>query len=122
MSDIIMGFIVIFLSLTGVVSCIRFLLFRLYKSKNDKTIMLITPAFGVCEDIEFTLRSCAAKIRWMGKVRPYRVICLDTGMDESTRKICKKICSEYEFMELADKAKLNSILDNNESETLNVLI
>ena len=31
------------LSLTGVVSCIRFLLFRLYKSKNDKTIMLITP-------------------------------------------------------------------------------
>ncbi|MBE6735204.1 MAG: hypothetical protein E7563_07700 [Ruminococcaceae bacterium] len=114
MSDIILGSIVVFLALTGVVSCIRFLLFRLYKSKNDKTIMLITPAAGVCEDIEYTLRSCAAKIKWMGKVRPYRVICLDTGMDQTTRKICKKICSEYEFMELASKEKLNSILEANE--------
>lgn len=115
MADIILGLLVIFLSLTGFVSCIRFLIFRVYRNRNDKTIMLITPAFQGCEDIEYTLRSCAAKIRWMGRVRPYRVICLDTGMDETTRKICKKICSEYEFMELADKEKLDRILRSNNS-------
>ncbi len=110
MTDIILGFLVIVLSLIGAVSCLRFLLFRLYRSKQDKTIMLITPVESSCEDIEYTLRSCAAKVRWMGKVRPYKVICLDKNMDKTTRDICKKICLEYEFMSIMSTEELNEIL------------
>ncbi len=110
MVEIILSFIVIIFSLTGAVSFMRFLLFRIYRSKQDKTIMLISPAQGNCEDIEYTLRSCAAKVRWMGKVRPYRVICLDKGMNEATRDICRKICAEYEFMSIMSTEELNKIL------------
>ncbi len=110
MVDIILSLLVVFLSLAGAISCLRFLLFRLYRSKQDKTIMLISPAQGNCEDIEYTLRSCAAKVRWMGKVRPYRVICLDKGMNEATRDICRKICAEYEFMSIMSTEELNKIL------------
>ncbi len=110
MADIILGIFVIILSLTGVVSCLRFLLFRLYKSKNDKTIMLITPLRGTCEDIEYILRSCATQIKWMGKVRPYRVVCLDNGMDTCAKEICTAICKEYDFMEIMTKEELNKLL------------
>lgn len=110
MTDILLAFFVIILSLIGAVSSLRFLLFRIYRSKQDKTIMLITPAEGNREDIEYTLRSCAAKVRWMGKVRPYKVICLDKGMDKVTLEVCNKICSEYEFMSVMSTEELNKIL------------
>lgn len=112
MTDIISGFAVIIFSLIGVVASVRFLVFRLYRSKQDYTIMLITPASGIAQDIEYTLRSCAAKVRWMGKVRPYKVICLDKGMDKTTRKVCETICSEYEFMTVMTQDELNTALES----------
>ncbi|MBQ8001175.1 MAG: hypothetical protein IJ298_08275 [Ruminococcus sp.] len=115
MIDIILGFMVVILSLVGAVSIVRFLLFGIYKSSKDKTIMLITPASSDCEDIEYTLRSCAVKVRWMGKVRPYMVVCLDNGMDDITREICTKICSEYEFMTIMKTDELTELFGVKES-------
>lgn len=118
MTDIILGFLVIILSLAGAVSLVRFLLFGIYKSSKDKSIMLITPVSEYREDIEYTLRSCAVKVRWMGKVRPYMVVCLDNGMDDTTREICTKICSEYEFMTIMkpyELEKLFSVTERNNS-------
>lgn len=114
MTDVILGFIVIILSLVGAVSLMRFLLFRLYKNKNDKTIMLIAPFEGSCEDIEYTLRSCATRIKWMGKVRPYRVVCLDSGMSDSAKEVCRAICREYEFMDIMNKEELDYLLKHTE--------
>lgn len=116
MTDVILGFLVIILSLSGAVSFIRFLLFRIYKNKNDKTIMLIAPFEGTCEDIEYILRSCATRIKWMGKVRPYRVICLDNGMSASAREVCKAICREYEFMDIMNKEELDNLLKHTEQQ------
>lgn len=112
MADVITGLMLVILSLTGAVSLIRFFLFRFYKSKEDKTIMLITPALNSSDDIEYTLRSCAAKVRWMGKVRPYRVICLDKGMDQTTREICTRICSEYDFITIMNTEQLNQLFED----------
>lgn len=73
--------------------------------------MLITPVKGHSEDVEYTLRCCAAKVRWMGKMRPWKVVCLDEGMDESTKQVCEYICSEYEFMEITDIGGLTEMLN-----------
>lgn len=111
MSDVILGILVTILSLAGAVSLLRFFLFRFYKNKNDKTIMLIAPLEGNCEDIEYILRSCATRLKWMGKVRPYRVVCLDNGMSPAAKEICEAICREYEFMDILNKRELDILLN-----------
>lgn len=120
MADVITGLLVVILSLAGAVSLIKFLIFRFYRSKEDKTIMLITPAFNSSDDIEYALRSCAAKVRWMGKVRPYRVICLDKGMDKTTREICARICSEYDFITIMDTEQLNRFFEESKHNMNNL--
>ncbi|MBQ4104968.1 MAG: hypothetical protein IJC86_01090 [Clostridia bacterium] len=110
MAYIIFSAIMVIFSVIGFVGCIKSLIFRVYRGSNDKTIMLISPAKGHCEDIEYTLRSCGAKVRWMGKVRPDRIICLDNGMDISTRQVAELVCCEYEFMEILKPEELTEVL------------
>ncbi len=112
MSYIFIGFILIFFALLGFVELIRFLIFRLYKSKSDHTVMLITPAKNKQEDIEFILRSCVAKVRWMGHSAPELVVCLDKGMDIETKSICKKVCDEYDFMSILTPSQLLELMKN----------
>lgn len=89
----------------GVVAFVRELTYFLFRNKSDNTVMLVTPVRGKCEDAEYMLRSAAAKIKWVSRGRYDYVICLDCGMDEETKRICEKICSEYGFAKLVTKSE-----------------
>lgn len=103
-----------FFALFGFVEFLKFLIFRLYKSKADKTVMLITPVKNQQEDIEFILRSCASRVKWMGHSGPRLVICLDKGMEKDTKSICEKVCSEYDFMSILTPSQLFELLNFDE--------
>lgn len=114
MAYITINIIMATLAVIGLINIVRNIVFRTYKSKGDTTIMLITPAKGHKENIEYELRSCAAKVCWMGKVRPERVVCLDNNMDDNTRQICEIVCSDYDFMDIVKPNELKEMLGIND--------
>lgn len=96
----------ILLCILGIVDLIRIISCRLLKSKNDKNLIILAPVKDSADDVEIMLRSAAAKAQWVYCGAIERVVCLDCGADEETKKICKKICEEYPFMEYRDKIEL----------------
>ena len=103
---------IIFFALWGFIEILKLLTLTIFKSKKDNFILILSPTTNEENEIEFTLRSMLSCVKWMGKTRPRRVILLDTGMNDSTRKMCKLICNEYEYPELMNKEELLSELDN----------
>lgn len=103
MMYIIRDIIFILLAIVGITEVARIIVFALLKSKNDDIVVLIVPVKNHMEDIEHVLRSTAAKVSFMGKGNFQKVICLDCNADKETKEICKKICSEFSFMEFEDK-------------------
>lgn len=65
-------------------------------SKNNLKDDLVITVEGHREDIEFILREAINKSKW--KNENNEIVCLDHGMDEETKKICKLICKDYNFV------------------------
>ncbi len=93
-----------------IVNLITELVHWVFDYKKETKTFLMTPVKGKRPDAEFMLRSLASKVKWMGKFRPTRVICLDCGVDEETKNICLAVCREYPFMEYMTKEEFEEIL------------
>ncbi|MBQ4238907.1 MAG: hypothetical protein II698_06330 [Ruminococcus sp.] len=96
----------------GVTQVCRGIVQAVSRSRDESEIILIEPIRKNQEDAEFTLRSAARKVMWMGRFAPDRVICLDCNMDSETKKLCSLVCSEYPFMQLCSKEEVHSRIDN----------
>ncbi|MBE6737622.1 MAG: hypothetical protein E7566_03070 [Ruminococcaceae bacterium] len=101
--NIFLFLFVIILLILGITELIKQIVQKAYKGQNSNPIIIIFPINEATENIEYTLRSIAAKIRWTGNFTPQKVICLDCGLSESQRKTCEIICKEYGFIELMNK-------------------
>lgn len=99
MLSALLDIIFIFLSVVGLIELIRIFLCRLFKTKNDNSIVILVPIKCSASDAEILLRSAAAKATWVYCGAIERVVCLDCTADKETRDICKKICNDYPFME-----------------------
>lgn len=99
---IIRDVIIIALAVIGLVDLVRMVVLFFMRTKNDKNIFMVVPICGHEECAEILLRHAAARLKWMGGGRINKIICLDCEMDEETRKICEKVCEEYEFIEIKD--------------------
>lgn len=106
-------FAFIILSIIGLVELIRRFVIWIYRNRNDNCVFLVCTTGKNSEDTEYTLRSCAARIRWMGTILPSKVICIDYEADDNTRKICELVCSEYEFMTIVKSSELCDYLLHN---------
>lgn len=95
--------IFIFLSVLGLVDLIRIAMCHFFKTKSDENLIILVPIRGSSNDAEILLRSAATKAMWVYGGAIEKVICLDCGADEETKKICMSICDEYPFMEFKDK-------------------
>jgi len=88
------------LCVIGLTDITRFFTLRFLKIKNDKSIILISPLGSEPDNTEVLLRSCITRIRWMGRLRPDRIILLDTGICRNTKSICTLFQKEYEYIEV----------------------
>ncbi len=104
---IYMGFIIL-LVILGFVDAIRSLIFIFLKIRGCSNTTIVVPIKGHNERAEFLLRSAIAKIKWMSPIEKAHLICLDCGMDEETKQICKLICEDYDFIDLYDVNDLKS--------------
>ncbi len=108
MLQIIFSAIGLFLFVLGCIELARIITLAIYKSKN-KNLMLVVMIDSNDTDVEFLLRSAIAKSKWMG-LDYKRIICLDCGMDEESRKICEIIIKDYPSVELCNVSEFEAII------------
>lgn len=100
------GLIVLsFLALLGLYYLVRGLVIALSKPRTERGIIVIEP---VCcaESAEFELRKAAAKVMWLGRFAPDRIVVPDCNMDGETRRVCELVCRDYPFIELCTGEEL----------------
>ncbi len=102
---IIRDIIFIILAIIGLVQIARSVVLFFMRSKKDGDVIMVVPIHGHDEEAEIVLRHAAARVKWVSGGRFKKVVCLDCGMDDETKKICDTVCRDYEFMELMESPK-----------------
>lgn len=112
MCEALLGVIVACLAVFGLIEVLRIILMPFLNPQDSKEgFIILVPACGHDEEIEMTLRSLVADVRWRFAGKPWRVICLDLGMDTETRKICEIFSEEYAFIELHSLRTFNKAIE-----------
>jgi hypothetical protein len=108
--EIICKVIFVLVAIVGIADIFRVLMFWLLRTKNEGKLYLVISIHGHEEETEFILSSAIERIKFMpGKDK--RLICLDKGMDEETRKICGIIRSQNPEVDICTPEELPNILD-----------
>lgn len=93
----------------GVVSLVRELSLRIFTNKNDCSVIIITPLENK-DEAEFALRSTLSRLRWSSKNENIRV-CVNSVLDEKTKRICETVCKEYGFKGLISADEAGKLLE-----------
>ncbi len=111
MSYIVLDILMIFLSLVGIISIIRSIIFKIFSPKEDTSVIIISPVGKNSNNAEFILRSWGERLRWSRGSAQDKIICLDAGLDHNTRKICEAVAKEYGNMEIMTCSELKKELN-----------
>lgn len=98
MLETIEYFSLIIFSVAGIICSCKCLLRFILRNKSDTDVYIIIPLSDTCENAEQLVRSTAERSMLMGKSRWDKIICVDYGCNNETRKIIKILCREYGFM------------------------
>ncbi len=99
MSEIIFQAVLLILSAIGITEIIRLVVIKLVHPKaNEQYSYIVLPLSKHCDDVENRIRAAAARVRWDDSGGAEKVICLDCGMDEETRRICEKTACDYDIV------------------------
>ncbi|MGN0459336.1 MAG: hypothetical protein ACI4HL_00315 [Ruminococcus sp.] len=107
---VVLYFIMIFLSLIGIIEIISYLIYHLMSVKNECSTLLITP-INSDSDYEMIIRSAMEKAKWMGTLRPQKIIIVAEGVNEDTLKSIKTMIYGYGYIEIIEKKDREKILN-----------
>ncbi len=110
MLEIIAKIIFVLLSIVGIAEIFRIFMFWLLRSDNHGKLYLIISIHGHDEGAEITLSSAIERLKWI-KGEDKKIICLNKGMDEETRKVCGIISAQNPGMEVCTPEELPDILN-----------
>ena len=108
--NVVSAAVLVLFAVSGVIALVKDLTLFIFREKGNNSVMFVTPVKGKCENAEYLLRSAVSKVRWISRGKHDYVICLDCEMDEETKRICEKICSDYGFAKLMTKSEFFSSL------------
>ena len=103
-------FIMIFLSLIGIIEIVSYLIYHLMSVKNECSTLLITP-INSDSDYEMIIRSAMEKAKWMGTLRPQKIVIVTDGVNDETIKGIKAMSGGYEYIEMLEKKDREKILN-----------
>ncbi|MGN1127119.1 MAG: hypothetical protein ACI4RI_06735, partial [Ruminococcus sp.] len=86
------------------------LIYHLMSVKNECSTLLITP-INSDSDYEMIIRSAMEKAKWMGTLRPQRIIIVAEGVNEDTLKSIKAMIYGYDYIEIIEKKDREKILN-----------
>lgn len=110
MWNVILAILVTIFALFGFTEFLRCLVFRFYKPKKEQSVMVIFADENCVDDIEYTLRSTVTRAKWLGKAMPQSIVVVDRGLDKVSRRICKNICKDYDYIALITEDELYGFL------------
>ncbi len=110
MLEAIFSIFIGFLSLIGLIEIFKIISSEIFKFKKNKDEIIVIPALGHNEEIEFLLRYAIFKAKWFDDIANKKVVCLDLGMDSETRQICKIFSKEHDFLYLSTPEEFLEIL------------
>ena len=90
--------ILILLAIVGLTEIFRLLSFRFLRTRNRGTLYWVISFSGHDEEAELALKNAL-------------VLCVDRGMDEETRKVCRIISSENLDVHICKPEELAEILE-----------
>ena len=94
--------ILILLAIVGLTEIFRLLSFRFLRTRNRGTLYWVISFSGHDEEAELALKNALEHLRWL---------CVDRGMDEETRKVCRIISSENLDVHICKPEELAEILE-----------
>lgn len=108
--NVVSAVLVVVFAVIGLAAVVREISLLLFCYKDDSTVMLITPIQKNAKDAEFALRSALTKQRWHLGKNCSSTVCLDSELDEKTRKICESICRDCGFEHFITKDEFIKML------------
>lgn len=109
MGENILYVAVLLLSLYGCVELIRLIALRLLQTDTGVSSVLVFPISGSCKNMEYIVRAAVSRSRWKPDFK-CRILLLDTGMDEHTRKLAEKICRDFENVHISTPKECEKLL------------
>ena len=107
--NVVFSVILVVLAVIGASAVIRELTLRLFCRADDSTVMYITHiSSSEGTEAEMALRSALTRGRWGGIPS---VVCVDSPLDDKTRRICEGICRDYGCERLMTKEEFRKSLD-----------
>ncbi len=100
----------VLLAVVGAADLVRFLIYRTLRSKNPGKLYLILTISGHEEGAEVMLTSAIERLKWISGEEK-KLICIDDGMDEETRKVCGIISAQNPGVEICTPQELAELLD-----------
>ncbi|MCH5202114.1 MAG: hypothetical protein J1F17_02805 [Oscillospiraceae bacterium] len=101
--------IMILLSLVGIIEIISYIIYHIMSVKNECSTMLITPV-DKDSNYEMIIRSAIEKTKWMGHLRPKRIIIVTENLSDETIEDMREMTYGYSFIEIYNKKDMNKVL------------
>lgn len=108
MLRIFLTFILVCLAIVGITEIIKFIGFLIIApSKDLKQFIVLVPSD---DDVEYSVRSFAEKIRWDCYSYNMKAIVVDDGLSKDSLKICKRLIKEYDGLTLIKKEDFQNLI------------
>lgn len=108
MWEFIAGALICIFAILGFVALLNTLIFKIYKTKG-KNAYIVLDSKSLSEDTEYTLRSWAQRLNWLGRCSVENIIIVDNGLSKESREICRMICRENPLFKICTSAELYKI-------------
>lgn len=110
MMEIILNAALLGLVLVGVVSIMHTIALKMVMPSHPQSLMLLMPVSQKNEELELALRDADLRARIFGGGLCQKVIILDCGMDEESRRICEATCKSSSAMTVCGCDELPELL------------
>ncbi len=99
---------VLLLALYGCAQAIGRVALYLCRPCRQTPAVLLLPVSGHREDVEDLVRSTAMRYRWAQDMTGGRILLVDAGMDEETRRLAQAVCERIPQVEFGTAAGLTA--------------
>ncbi len=105
------------LAIIGIAEVGRWLWLWLLKSKKKGKIYFVFSFHGHEKEAEVALRGAVHRLRMYGGTEEKKVLCLDRGMDEETKRVCKLTARDTQMVEICSEEELANLLKSSFANT-----
>lgn len=109
MENVLIGALLLVLALLGITEVIRMIAYWSSASEEESKMLIVVPLYGHTEEAEWILRSALRQFNWSEYEKCNEIICVDYGMDDETKEICRKICNKYDGIRILQPDEIDNV-------------